>query len=81
MKNNTNIREITDFKLYTKFSKLYNALVRIFFLINQDALKEVGTLYDFPVPTINVIGAPSTGKSSIIESLIGFEFLPKATVN
>lgn len=28
MKNNTSLREISDFKLYSRFSKLYNALVR-----------------------------------------------------
>lgn len=44
-------------------------------------MKEVGALYDIPVPSVNVIGAPLTGKSSIIECLIGFDFLPKATVN
>ena len=42
-----------------------------------DKLKEAGVGADIQLPSIVVIGSQSSGKSSVLESIIGHEFLPK----
>lgn len=48
-------------------------------LINrlQDALSTINTKIDISLPQIVVVGAQSSGKSSVLESLVGKDFLPR----
>ena len=43
----------------------------------DEAIHSVGLGRDFDLPRIAVVGAQSTGKSSILESVIGEDFLPR----
>ena len=48
-------------------------------LINklQDALGTINTKIDIALPQIVVVGAQSSGKSSVLESIVGRDFLPR----
>jgi replication fork clamp-binding protein CrfC len=50
-------------------------------LINrlQDALGTVNTKLDLSLPQIVVVGAQSAGKSSVLESIVGRDFLPRGS--
>ena len=41
------------------------------------AFKQAGTKGDIDLPQIAVVGGQSSGKSSILEQIVGFEFLPR----
>ncbi|CAI2359465.1 unnamed protein product [Moneuplotes crassus] len=43
----------------------------------QLALQEANLKYDIDLPRIAVIGAQSSGKSSVLESIVGEDFLPR----
>lgn len=43
----------------------------------RSTLQELGQNDDFKLPSIVVIGSQSSGKSSVLESIVGHEFLPK----
>ena len=46
----------------------------------RSTLQALGQNEDFKLPSIVVIGSQSSGKSSVLESIVGHEFLPKYTV-
>ena len=43
----------------------------------RSLLQQIGQNEDFKLPSIIVIGSQSSGKSSVLESIVGHEFLPK----
>jgi dynamin-like GTPase MGM1, mitochondrial len=43
----------------------------------RSLLQQIGRNEDFKLPSIVVIGSQSSGKSSVLESVVGHEFLPK----
>jgi dynamin-like GTPase MGM1, mitochondrial len=43
----------------------------------RSLLQKIGQNEDFKLPSIVVIGSQSSGKSSVLESIVGHEFLPK----
>jgi GTPase SAR1 family protein len=43
----------------------------------RSTLQMLGQNEDFKLPSIVVIGSQSSGKSSVLESIVGHEFLPK----
>jgi dynamin-like GTPase MGM1, mitochondrial len=43
----------------------------------RSLLQQIGQNDDFKLPSIVVIGSQSSGKSSVLESIVGHEFLPK----
>jgi dynamin-like GTPase MGM1, mitochondrial len=43
----------------------------------RSTLQALGQNNDFKLPSIVVIGSQSSGKSSVLESIVGHEFLPK----
>lgn len=43
----------------------------------RSLLQQIGSNDDFKLPSIVVIGSQSSGKSSVLESIVGHEFLPK----
>jgi hypothetical protein len=43
----------------------------------RSILQALGQNDDFKLPSIVVIGSQSSGKSSVLESIVGHEFLPK----
>ena len=45
----------------------------------RSTLQMLGQNEDFKLPSIVVIGSQSSGKSSVLESIVGHEFLPKST--
>lgn len=44
----------------------------------RSTLQALGQNDDFKLPSIVVIGSQSSGKSSVLESIVGHEFLPKS---
>ena len=50
-------------------------------LINrlQDALGTINTKIELSLPQIVVVGAQSSGKSSVLESIVGRDFLPRGS--
>src|SRR5690606_24945790 len=57
-----------------EFSGLVKKMVEI-----RDLLRSAGLEDHFDLPNIVVIGSQSAGKSSLIELIVGHEFLPKGT--
>lgn len=50
-------------------------------LINViDQLRDVGLDNQITLPRICVLGTQSSGKSSLLESIVGIDFLPKGEV-
>ena len=45
----------------------------------QEALSTTAGKYEIELPQIVVIGSQSSGKSSVLESIIGKDFLPRGT--
>jgi len=43
----------------------------------RSTLQQIGQNDDFKLPSIVVIGSQSSGKSSVLEGIVGHEFLPK----
>ncbi len=44
----------------------------------QDELRDVGLNKYISLPRIAVLGGQSAGKSSVLESIVGLDFLPRA---
>lgn len=54
-----------------------DSIIKLMFEI-RSGLRSIGIPESqMPVPTVVVIGAQSSGKSSVLESLVGYSFLPK----
>ncbi|KNC47855.1 dynamin-A [Thecamonas trahens ATCC 50062] len=53
-----------------------DALIPVFGKV-QDVLATLGSAATIPLPQVVVIGAQSSGKSSVLESLVGRDFLPR----
>lgn len=45
----------------------------------QDALQSVGSPQEIELPHIVVVGSQSSGKSSVLENIVGRDFLPRGT--
>jgi GTPase SAR1 family protein len=45
----------------------------------QDVFSTIGTKQKVDIPQIVVVGSQSSGKSSVLESLVGKSFLPRGT--
>ena len=54
------------------FSNLKNLIKTI------DELRDVGLQQYIKLPRIVAVGSQSTGKSSVIEAIAGYDFLPRA---
>lgn len=69
--------------MYQKLRKFINVivsadgkLIRI-----QDELRDVGLDKVISLPRICVLGGQSAGKSSVLESIVGIDFLPRGDVS
>lgn len=58
-----------------------HALLLLLLLVNklQDAFATVGVHNPVDLPQITVIGSQSSGKSSVLENIVGRDFLPRGT--
>merc|ERR1719229_1754469 len=56
-------------------SALYENLRQLFTVV--DELRDVGLQHYISLPRIAAIGTQSSGKSSLIESIVGLDFLPR----
>ena len=56
-------------------SPLYSKLRKLITLIDQ--LRDVGVSDYIKLPRITVLGTQSSGKSSVLESIVGLDFLPR----
>ena len=45
-----------------------------------DNLRDVGIESQFKLPRISVLGTQSSGKTSLLESIVGLDFLPRGEV-
>lgn len=66
-------QESTDFKgtgLFENLRKLINVI---------DELRDVGLQQFIKLPRIAVVGSQSSGKSSLLESIVGIDFLPRGS--
>lgn len=61
----------SDNKLYGKIGKLIKII---------DDLRDLGLNEVFELPQICVLGTQSAGKSSVLESIIGLDCLPRGSV-
>lgn len=69
------IEPAEDSNVLTQFTK------RIIHIRNLlKAIKINDKDFDIQLPSIVVIGSQSSGKSSVLESIVGQEFLPKGNV-
>jgi Predicted GTPase len=57
---------------------LYDNLRKLITLI--DELRDVGLQQYIELPRIVVVGSQSAGKSSLLESIVGMDFLPRGDV-
>ena len=55
-------------------------LILTIFVI-QDELRDVGLQQFIKLPRICVLGSQSAGKSSVLESIVGLDFLPRGDVS
>lgn len=55
-------------------------LIIIFWFL-QDELRDVGLQQFIKLPRICVLGTQSAGKSSVLESIVGLDFLPRGDVS
>lgn len=58
--------------LYQKLKKFINVI---------DELRDVGLDKVISLPRICVLGGQSAGKSSVLESIVGIDFLPRGDVS
>ena len=63
-----NLDEDTSHPLYAKLRKLITLI---------DQLRDVGVSDYIKLPRIAVLGTQSSGKSSVLESIVGIDFLPR----
>jgi predicted ABC-type transport system involved in lysophospholipase L1 biosynthesis ATPase subunit len=61
----------TSAPLYENLRKLINII---------DELRDVGLQQYINLPRIAVVGSQSAGKSSLLESIVGMDFLPRGEV-
>ena len=45
-----------------------------------DNLRDIGIESQFKLPRISVLGTQSSGKTSLLESIVGLDFLPRGEV-
>jgi len=64
-------REFKGVGLFENLRKLINVI---------DELRDVGLQQFIKLPRIAVIGSQSSGKSSLLESIVGIDFLPRGSV-
>lgn len=64
--------EESDTKSETELMQLTRRLIEI-----RSLLKQIDNDSSIQLPSIVVIGSQSSGKSSVLESIVGQEFLPK----
>jgi len=57
---------------------LYENLRKVVNLI--DELRDIGLQQHISLPRIAVLGTQSAGKSSLLESIVGMDFLPRGDV-
>jgi len=57
---------------------LYDNLRKVISLI--DELRDIGLQQHISLPRIAVLGTQSAGKSSLLESIVGLDFLPRGDV-
>lgn len=57
---------------------LYENLRKVITLI--DELRDIGLQQHISLPRIAVLGTQSAGKSSLLESIVGLDFLPRGDV-
>lgn len=48
--------------------------------MNQDKLRDIGVNHYIKLPFIAVLGTQSSGKSSVLEQIVGLDFLPRGEV-
>lgn len=58
---------------------LYDNLRKLITVI--DELRDVGLQQYIQLPRIAVVGTQSAGKSSLLESIVGLDFLPRGDVS
>ena len=62
----------------TTAAPLYENLRKVVTLI--DELRDIGLQQHISLPRIAVLGTQSAGKSSLLESIVGMDFLPRGDV-
>jgi vacuolar protein sorting-associated protein 1 len=65
---------MSEFGAYTLFDNLRNLISLI------DSLRDIGVQDYISLPRIAVLGTQSAGKSSLLESIVGMDFLPRGDV-
>ena len=63
----------------SKGTPLYDNLRKVVNLI--DELRDIGLQQHISLPRIAVLGTQSAGKSSLLESIVGMDFLPRGDVH
>lgn len=63
--------ELLKTPLFDNMRKLVNVI---------DELRDVGLQQHISLPRIAVLGTQSSGKSSLLESIVGLDFLPRGEV-
>eukprot|EP00971_Amphidinium_carterae_P031519 620652-Amphidinium_carterae.1 len=58
-------------------SQLYENLRQLITVV--DELRDVGLQHYISLPRIAAIGSQSSGKSSLIETIVGLDFLPRGS--
>ena len=64
--------DIFNLGLFSNLRKFINII---------DELRDLGVQEYINLPRIAVIGTQSAGKSSLLESVVGLDFLPRGDVN
>ena len=67
-----------DSPLFSKLRKLISLIVYIYF--KKDQLRDIGVHHYIKLPYIAVLGTQSSGKSSVLEQIVGLDFLPRGEV-
>jgi ABC-type branched-subunit amino acid transport system ATPase component len=65
---------MSDLGAYTLFDNLRNLISLV------DSLRDIGVQDYISLPRIAVLGTQSAGKSSLLESIVGLDFLPRGDV-